>query len=95
MGKRIAFDLLAFAICGGVYIVPLATLLQTISPIAQRARIIAANNIVNALFMVAGSLLCSGLLFFKQPIPRILGLFVILNSGVVIILYYKQKSQDL
>ena len=94
VGKRIAFDLLSFAICGGIYIVPLATLLQTIAPIKQRARIIATNNIVNALFMVVGSLLCSGLLFFKQPIPRILGIFVILNLGAVFILYCKQKSQD-
>lgn len=94
VGKRIALDLLAFAICGGIYIVPLATLLQTISPIAQRARIIAANNIVNALFMVTGSLFCSGLLFFKQPIPRILGIFVILNLCMVLVLYYKRKSKD-
>lgn len=94
VGKRIVFDLLAFAISGGVYIVPLATLLQTISPIEQRARIIAANNIINALFMVIGSLLCSGLLFLKQPIPRILGIFVILNACAVIILSYKRKSQD-
>ncbi len=93
-GKRIVFDLFSFSICGGVYIVPLTTLLQTIAPIKQRARIIAANNIVNSLFMVAGSLLCSGLLFLRQPIPRILSIFVILNLIVVFVLYYKQRSQD-
>ncbi|GAA5170846.1 MULTISPECIES: MFS transporter [Halomonadaceae] len=37
---------------GGLYIVPLYTLVQVISAEHQRARMIAANNLLNALFMV-------------------------------------------
>lgn len=40
------------AIVGGLYIVPLYTLLQTNTPFLVRARMIAVNNIVNAMLMV-------------------------------------------
>ncbi|WP_353981159.1 MFS transporter [Salinicola endophyticus] len=41
---------------GGLYSVPLYTLMQLASPEAQRARMIAANNILNALFMIGSAL---------------------------------------
>ncbi|WP_428048084.1 MFS transporter [Candidatus Proelusimicrobium excrementi] len=49
-GKRITFDLLAFAVCGGLYIVPLNAMLQHLATEATRSRVIAANNIINSLF---------------------------------------------
>lgn len=49
---RIVFDLLLIAICSGLYTVPLYAILQHRSPAEYRARIIASNNIMNALFMV-------------------------------------------
>ncbi len=54
-GWRIAVDLLAFAFAGGLFIVPLYTLMQTASDERERARTVAANNIVNALFIVASA----------------------------------------
>jgi hypothetical protein len=42
--------------------VPLYALIQLRSAPEQRARIIAANNILNALFMVCGALAAAGLL---------------------------------
>jgi len=45
-------DLLAVAIAGGVFIVPLYALLQTLGDPASRSRDVAANNIVNAAGMV-------------------------------------------
>ena len=41
-------DLVGIAFAGGMFIVPLYAILQTRSPAAERSRIIAANNIVNA-----------------------------------------------
>lgn len=41
---------------GGIYIVPLYALIQARAPAHQRARTIAANNILNALFMVVSAL---------------------------------------
>lgn len=49
---RVLADLLAFAICGGLYIVPLYAIMQAHSDEAVRARVVAANNVVNAAFMV-------------------------------------------
>ncbi len=49
---RISFDLLLIAICGGLYIVPLYTILQTRSEQNHISRTIASNNVMNALFMV-------------------------------------------
>ncbi|MDH4183194.1 MAG: MFS transporter, partial [Nitrospinota bacterium] len=54
-GWRISFDLFMIAFCGGLFIVPLYAVMQTRCQPAQRARIIAANNIMNALFMVASA----------------------------------------
>lgn len=49
---RILIDLAGLAFAGGMFIVPLYALLQTNSPVAERSRIIAANNIVNSLVIV-------------------------------------------
>ncbi len=49
--------LLVLAILGGAYIVPLYTVLQTQTPEPLRARMMAVNNILNALFMVLSSVL--------------------------------------
>jgi acyl-[acyl-carrier-protein]-phospholipid O-acyltransferase/long-chain-fatty-acid--[acyl-carrier-protein] ligase len=45
-------DLLAIAVAGGIYIVPLYALLQMLGDPASRSRDVAANNIVNAAGMV-------------------------------------------
>jgi len=52
---RVLADLLLIAICGGIYIVPLYAILQSRSDEHRRARAVAANNIMNALFMVGSA----------------------------------------
>ena len=49
-------DILFIGIFGGFYIVPLYALIQARTDEDKRARVIAANNILNALFMVAAAL---------------------------------------
>ncbi len=49
---RIVVDLAAIALSGGLYCVPLYAVMQARSDPQHRARVIAANNIMNALFMV-------------------------------------------
>lgn len=43
-------------VVGGFYIVPLYTMMQYFSPSSHRARIVAANNILNAIFMVSSAI---------------------------------------
>ncbi|MGH8125457.1 MAG: hypothetical protein ACREPK_06390 [Rhodanobacteraceae bacterium] len=52
---RIRFDLVMIGVFGGFYGVPLYALIQSRSDPAHRSRIIACNNIMNALFMVAAA----------------------------------------
>ncbi len=54
-GWRMMLDLLLLAVCGGLYSVPLYAIIQEESAPAHRARTIAANNVVNAVLMVAGA----------------------------------------
>jgi len=52
---RVLADLFALSVCAGFYSVPLYALIQTRCPAQQRARIIAANNILNAVFMIVAN----------------------------------------
>jgi MFS family permease len=56
-GPWIVFDLLGVAIAGGMFVVPLYAFLTTTVPKSETARTVAANNIVNAGFMVAATLI--------------------------------------
>lgn len=58
---RVLFDMVAVALAGGFFIVPLYAILQTKSPDKERSRMIAANNITNSFFMVIASLTTVGL----------------------------------
>jgi len=52
---RIFFDLGMIAITGGMFVVPLYAFLTTTVDKSQTSRTVAANNIVNSIFMVGGS----------------------------------------
>ena len=54
--RRIVIDLFGVGVFGGLFIVPLYAFVQREAPPAQRARVIAALNVINALFMVASTL---------------------------------------
>ena len=52
---RILFDLAALGFSGGLYCVPLYAMIQDRAKPAHRSRIIAANNVLNAIFMVGAA----------------------------------------
>ena len=56
-GLHILVDLILIGAFGGLYIVPLYAMIQERTESGKRARMIALNNIINALFMVLGSVL--------------------------------------
>ncbi len=84
---RILFDLCALGLFGGFFIVPLYALIQLRSSATHRARIIAANNIMNALFMVVGALAAAGLLSAGLSIPALFGVAAVCNAVVAIYIY--------
>ncbi|MBN9694993.1 MAG: MFS transporter [Zoogloea sp.] len=84
---RILLALMMLGVFGGFFIVPLYAMLQSRSAPAQRARIIAANNIVNALFMVVGALAAGSLLSAGLSIPMLFGVAAVMNAAVAIYIY--------
>jgi 1-acyl-sn-glycerol-3-phosphate acyltransferase len=84
---HVLFDLMMLGVFGGFFIVPLYALVQLRSSNEHRARIIAANNIINALFMVVGALGAASLLEAGLSIPELFGLAALLNAGVAIYIY--------
>ncbi|HRI18308.1 MAG TPA: MFS transporter, partial [Burkholderiaceae bacterium] len=79
---RLMADLLLLALCAGLYSVPMYALIQIRSPRTHRARIVAANNILNALFMIASALAAGALLAADATIPQVI-LAVGLANAVV------------
>jgi len=84
---RIVFDLFMIGVFGGFYIVPLYALIQSRSEPSHRSRIVAGNNILNALFMVAAALMAVALLAAGLTIPQVLLVTALANAGVAIYIY--------
>lgn len=91
---RIAFDFFLFSFFGGFFVVPLYTYLQVCSPEDQRARVIAANNILNALAMVLGSVLVMVMLALKLSIPYVFLILGNLNALVAVLFWITLKWVD-
>ena len=68
---RVMADLGLLSLFAGLYSVPMYALIQMRSQPTHRARIIAANNILNALFMIASSVIAGALLGAGFTIPQI------------------------
>jgi 1-acyl-sn-glycerol-3-phosphate acyltransferase len=79
---RPMIDLFMLSLSAGLYSVPMYALIQTRAQPSHRARIIAANNILNALFMIASSLIAGALLHFGAGIPGVF-LFTGIANAVV------------
>ncbi len=84
---RILFDLVMIALCGGFYIVPLYALVQSRSAPSHRSRIIAANNILNAAFMVVAAAMGAGLLAAGASVQQLFLITALLNAAVAIYIY--------
>ena len=84
---HVLLDLFAIGLFGGFFIVPLYALVQLRSNPAHRARIIAANNIVNAFFMVVGAGAAAGLLSAGLSIPALFGVAALCNAAVAVFIY--------
>jgi len=79
---RVMADLLLMSLFTGLFSVPMYALIQQRSQITHRARIIAANNILNALFMVVSSVLAGALLSAGLTVPDIFLMTGLVNALV-------------
>ena len=84
---RVLIDLCLIGAFGGFYSVPLYALIQQRSRRQHLSRIIAANNIINAIFMVGASLLSIALLSAGLSVPELFLVIAALNAVVAIYIY--------
>ncbi|MGW8183405.1 MAG: MFS transporter [Burkholderiales bacterium] len=84
---RVLIDLVLIGVFGGFYIVPLYALIQTRSEKSHRSRVIAGNNILNALFMVVAALLAIGLFKAGLTIPQLFLVTALMNAAVAVYIY--------
>ena len=81
---RIMADLVLLSLFAGIYSVPMYALIQQQSNNAECARIIAANNIINALFMIASSLIAGAMLGAGLTIPEVICWTGVANAVVTL-----------
>ncbi len=84
---RVCIDIVMLGTFGGIYIVPLYALIQQRSPRDKCSRIIAANNVLNALFMVAASLYGLLALSLGVSIPLLFLVMAVMNAAVAIFIF--------
>jgi acyl-[acyl-carrier-protein]-phospholipid O-acyltransferase / long-chain-fatty-acid--[acyl-carrier-protein] ligase len=83
-GWRMVADLFLLAACGGTFSVPLYAIIQGAAAPSERARMVAANNVMNALFMVAGAAAAAALAAFGMATPAVLHLAALANLLVAV-----------
>ena len=84
---RVLIDLALLGAFGGFYSVPLYALIQQRSKREHLSRIIAANNIINSIFMVVASVLSIAVLNLGFSIPELFLILAGLNALVAIYIY--------
>ena len=75
----------------GVFIVPIYVLLQIRAENKERSRIIAANNIINAIFIAIGSLISTALIFVGISVTNI---FLLLIAANMLVIWYGMKLEQ-
>ena len=85
---RVLIEMICIGFFMGVYVVPLQTLIQVRTPVDRRARVVAANNVMNAALVVCGALW--SLLWieaFKWNIPSLFLFMSIFNAVVSVYIF--------
>jgi 1-acyl-sn-glycerol-3-phosphate acyltransferase len=84
---RVLADLFLIGVFGGFYIVPLYALIQSRSETSHRSRVIAGNNVLSALFMVAAALVAIALFQAGLTIPQVFLVTALANAVVAVYIY--------
>ncbi|MFK8039859.1 MAG: MFS transporter [Rickettsiaceae bacterium] len=91
---RIVIDLFGMAVIGGIYLVPLFAVMQYFTSPSHRSRVIAINNLINSLFMVASTVILSALFYFNFSVPSAILFISICNIFVSYIIYKLTPEAD-
>ena len=86
---RLLLDLGMMGVFAGMFVVPLQANIQARTPADRRARVIAANNVLNSLFMVAGAGFAIAWLQVGGDMPSLLLAMAVVNIGVAVYIFYQ------
>ena len=84
---HVALDLALIGLAAGLYIVPLFAQVQARAAPQELSRIIAGNNVVNALFIVLAAVLGLGLLRLGLSIPQLFLVVALMNATVAVYIF--------
>ena len=93
-GIRLCLDFAMMSVFGGFYVIPLFTMLIALAKPRERARVIATNNIFNALFMVGSALTVLLLYALGGSLTQVFALLAI-SAFVVALLWYIARKKRL
>ncbi|AVP88168.1 acylglycerophosphoethanolamine acyltransferase [Candidatus Phycorickettsia trachydisci] len=91
---HIMLNLMLFSTLGGIYVVPLYTIVQSLSLSDERARMIAANNLMNAIFIMGSAILIGALLYIGCSISFVILILSLLNLMVAGYIYAFLPAQE-
>jgi hypothetical protein len=89
---RSLVDVLLLGACGGIFSVPLYANVQATAAPTEQSRLIAANNVLNALFMVASALFGMALAMSGVTALGIVALCAALNLGALALLCWRRPA---
>lgn len=84
---RLGLDLLLVGVSGGLFVVPLYALIQQRTRRERLARVIAANNMLNGVFMIAAAAFAVAMLQAGFNIPQLLLALALLNVAVAVAIF--------
>ena len=84
---HVMVDLGLLSLFAGLYSVPMYALIQLRSQPSHRARIIAANNILNALFLIASSVIVGAMIKLGLTVPQVFLAIGLLNAVVAFYIF--------
>ena len=86
---RLLIDLGMMGVFAGLFVVPLQANIQARTPTDRRARVIAANNVMNAVFMVGGAGFAIAWLSAGGSVPALLLTLAVVNFGVAVFIFHQ------
>ncbi len=91
-GWHLSLNVLLLALSGGIFVVPLYAWLQHEAPEVERARIIAANNVLNALLMAIASAAMGWALKQGAILPQVLLTLALLQALLTLYLVWRMPT---
>lgn len=89
---RIVGDLVGVAVAAGIFVVPLYAIMQARSGEGERARVVAGNNILNALFIVVAGGGSAIMLNYGSGVPAIFLVLGVTNAALAAALAFRRRG---